>query len=187
MAELYTGRPDVDLEKLVADLCLEEAVPHLAAFRYTDDGLPKRAVWERTWTLQRREDAGETLDIPVPPKYAREDFRKGGYWSLRGKLDVPKERFVHYPGSERAADPSPALGWAGWDRLTPLLAGLAELLPWLKQWHDDVDPATGERLGTWFAGFVADEARALGTTVEALVAWRPEAGTSRRRRVRSAV
>lgn len=59
------------------------------------------------------------------------------------------------------------------DRLTPLLAGLAELLPWLKQWHEDVDPATGEGLGTWFTGFVAEEARALGTTVEALGVWRP--------------
>ncbi len=58
-------------------------------------------------------------------------------------------------------------GWSP-DRLIPLLAGLAELVPWLKQWHDDLDPATGERLGTWFAGFVADEAHALGTTTEAL-------------------
>lgn len=205
VAELYAGRPDVDLEKLVADLALEEAVPCLAAFRYTDDGLRKRAVWERTWDLQRREDAGEALDIPVPPKYAREDFRKGSYWSLRGKLDVPKERFVHYPDASRAADPSPVLGWAGWDhlqraralaasylrmktdegwppeRLVPLLAGLAELLPWLKQWHDDLDPATGERLGTWFAGFVADEARELGTTAEVLGAWRPTATGARRR------
>ncbi|MDX9736294.1 MAG: BREX-2 system adenine-specific DNA-methyltransferase PglX, partial [Thermoanaerobaculia bacterium] len=205
VAELNAGRPDVDLEKLVADLALEEAVPFLAAYRYTDDGLRKRAVWERTWDLQRREDAGETLDIPVPPKYAREDFRKGSYWSLRGKLDVPKERFVHYPDASRAADPSPVLGWAGWDhlqraralaayylrmktdegwppeRLVPLLAGLAELLPWLRQWHDDLDPATGERLGTWFTAFVADEARELGTTVEALGAWRPAATSARRR------
>lgn len=209
VAELYAGRPDVDLEKLVADLALEEAVPYLAAFRYTDEGLRKRAVWERTWTLQRREDAGEKLDIPVPPKYAREDFRKSSYWSLRGKLDVPKERFVHVPAAERAADPSPVLGWAGWDhlqraralaayylrmktdegwppdRLVPLLAGLAELVPWLKQWHDDLDPATGERLGTWFAGFVADEARELGTTEEALGVWRPAAGAARGRRKRS--
>lgn len=205
VAELYAGRPDVDLEKLVADLALEEAVPYLAAYRYTDDGLRKRAVWERTWDLQRHEDAGETLDIPVPPKYAREDFRKGSYWSLRGKLDVPKERFVHYPEASRAADPSPVLGWAGHDhlqraralaayylrmktdegwppeRLVPLLAGLAELLPWLRQWHDDLDPATGERLGTWFAGFVADEARELGTTAEVLGAWRPTATGARRR------
>lgn len=205
VAELYAGRPDLALEKLVADLALEEAVPFLAGYRYTDDGLRKRAVWERTWDLQRREDAGETLDIPVPPKYAREDFRKGSYWSLRGKLDVPKERFVHYPDASRAADPSPVLGWAGHDhlqraralaayylamktdegwspeRLLPLLAGLAELLPWLRQWHDDLDPATGARLGTWFTAFVADEARELGTTVEALGAWRPAATSARRR------
>jgi hypothetical protein len=37
-------------------------------------------------------------------------------------------------------------------------------------------------LGTWFAGFVADEARELGTTVEALGAWRPAAGAPRARR-----
>ncbi|MDL1949822.1 BREX-2 system adenine-specific DNA-methyltransferase PglX, partial [Acidobacteria bacterium ACD] len=118
VAELYAGRPDVDLERLVADLALEEAVPYLAAFRYTDDGLRKRLLWERTWDLQRAEDRGEEVgEIPVPPKYAREDFRKGSYWSLRGKLDVPKERFVHYPEAERAVDPAPVLGWAGWDPL----------------------------------------------------------------------
>ena len=73
------------------------------------------------------------------------------------------------------------------ERLVHLLDGLAELLPWRKQWHDDLDPATGERLGTWFAGFVADEARELGTTVEALGAWRPAAGAGRRPRPRGLV
>ena len=105
----------------------------------------------------------------------------------------------------RTADASPVLGWAGQDhlqraralaayylrmktdegwppeRLLPLLAGLSEFLPWLKQWHDDLDPGTGERLGTWFAAFVVDEARELGTTVEELGAWRPAAPRSRRR------
>lgn len=61
----------------------------------------------------------------------------------------------------------------GWppERLVPLVAGLAEFLLWLRQRRDDPDPATGERLGTWFAGFVADAARELGTTAEALVTW----------------
>jgi hypothetical protein len=78
---------------------------------------------------------------------------------LRGKLDVSKERFVSIPGCERLADPTPVVAWAGWDdlqqaqalaayyvrmqeqeawpldRLVPLLAGLLELVPWLKQWH----------------------------------------------------
>ena len=51
-------------------------------------------------------------------------------------------------------------GWPA-DRLRPLLAGLRELLPWLKQWHNEVDPDTGLRLGDYFADFVDEEERAL--------------------------
>jgi hypothetical protein len=29
--------------------------------------------------------------VPVPPKYGSGDFKKSVWWSLRGKLDVPKE------------------------------------------------------------------------------------------------
>ena len=37
----------------------------------------------------------------------------------------------------------------GWrtERLVPLLAGLAELVPWLKQWHNEPDPAHGRADG----------------------------------------
>src|SRR5207253_2233885 len=129
VAELYAGRADIDLTKLVETLVIDEAVPYLAAWRYTDDGIRVRAAWERTWDLQRREDAidalcalpeddpqrltpeqakarkqGELGHIPVPPKYTSKHFRKSAYWQLRGKLDVPKERFILYPGCERAAD-----------------------------------------------------------------------------------
>jgi len=45
---------------------------------------------------------------------------------------------------------------------------------------------TGERLGTWFAAFVADEARELGTTIEELGAWRPTATTLPRPQRKSA-
>ena len=196
---LYRGRDDLHLVSEVTELVTPEGVPFLAAWRYTDTGLRVRAEWERCWELQRRQDAGEPLDIPVPPKYASKDFRKSTYWSLRGKLDVPKERFILYPGAEREADPSPVLGWAGWnhlqraqalatyllerkdsdgwdgERLQPLLAGLAELLPWLQQWHNDIDPDSGERLGDYFDTFLRQEARAHGLTLEALRAWRPPA------------
>ena len=91
------------------------AVPRRAALQ----GLRacvKRAEWERTWELQREEDrTGQNLHIPVPPKYKPADFRAVSYWSQRGKLDVPKERFVSYPGASRDADPTLLLGWAGWD------------------------------------------------------------------------
>jgi hypothetical protein len=101
------------LQRLLA----EEDVPYLAAHRYTDSGLRKRAAWEDTWRLQRREDAGEILDapIPVPPKYASADFVRKKYWAHRGELDVPKERFVLYPDAGRDTDPTAILGWAGWD------------------------------------------------------------------------
>ena len=107
---------------------------------------------------------GKQLDIPVPPNYTSADFVRNSYWRLRGKLDMPKERFISYPG-QPDSDDSLLLGWAGWDhreqahalvalieerssadgwaaRLTPLLAGLAEVMPWVRQWHDEVDPVS---------------------------------------------
>ncbi len=219
-AALYRGREDYDLTKLVTELASAEAVPYLASQRYKPSGLKKRARWERTWELQRAEAAldarvelpendpqrltpkqaekrkrEEIGEIPVPPKYKSADFRSSTIWSHRGKLDVPKERFVAYPGAEREADPTPVFGWAGWtalermkalatytlerkdregwpqERLLPLLAGLAELLPWVKQWHNDFDPTAGMGLGDYFAGFLAEEARGLGVTVEELERW----------------
>jgi hypothetical protein len=127
----------------------------------------------------------------VPPKYASADFQSSAYWRLRGKLDVPKERFILYPGCGQDGDPTPVLTWAGWNhlqqaralaeyyramqsqgwtaaRLLPLLAGLADLLPWLKQWHNDLDPEFSLRMGDYFASFVQEEARAMGKTPEYL-------------------
>jgi hypothetical protein len=210
-----------------------ESVPFLAGLRYADSGLRKRAVWERTWELQRDEDsieaevqgdasipgslkteagkkrkAEEIGDIPLPPKYDSKDFRKPIYWALRGKLDVPKERFVSFPHCEREVDPTPVIAWAGWNylqlaqaiaayyervknqegwtpqRRMPLLAGILELLPWLKQWHNEIHPEFQERMGDFFEQFVQDEARAMEMTVDQIRAWAPPAqsGQGRRRR-----
>jgi hypothetical protein len=76
-------------------------------------------------------------------------------------------------------------GWPA-DRLQPLLAGLQELLPWLKQWHNDLDPVHNERMGDYYAGFVADEARALGFTADDLRAWKPAVVATKRGRKRAA-
>ena len=198
MAQLYTDSPEVDLVALVAELAESDAVPYLAALRYKKLAMRKRAAWERTWDLQRREDAGEDVGrIPIPPKYTSADFRSPDYWRLRGKLDVAKERFISYPGLERFADPTPVLGWAGWDhlqraqaltalkhqreqtegwnasKLRPLLAGLDELVPWLRQWHNDYDSAVGYRLGDYFAEYLASECNRLGLSAEDLRGWRP--------------
>ncbi|MBF0632212.1 MAG: BREX-2 system adenine-specific DNA-methyltransferase PglX, partial [Magnetococcales bacterium] len=198
VAALFRGRSDFDLTQLVTELVLDEAVPFLPILRYKDAGLRKRAAWERTWALQRKEDAGEKVgDIPVPPKYAAADFLQTSFWRLRGKLDVPKERFVLYPHCEKASDPTPVIAWAGWnplqqaqalagyfismkdnegwstERLTPLLAGLLELLPWLKQWHNEPDPAFGTGMGDYFAGFIDEQLRALELTGTKVQSWRP--------------
>ena len=182
----------------VADVVAASAVPFLAAIRHTDSGLEKRALWEKTWDRQRCEDRGEKVETPVPPKYDQKDFRSGDVYRMRGPLDVPKERFISYPGCSPDDDPSPLYGWAGWDhlqraqalvsiyrarqkegwdaaRLTPLLAGIAELVPWVLQWHDAEDPETGERAGASYQAFVAGQLRALQLTQEALAGWRPTA------------
>lgn len=207
VAGLYAGHADFDMARLVAELVAGEAVPLLPVQRYTGDGLRKRAQWQDTWALQRREDAGEAVGtIPVPPKYDANDFLKADFSRLRGALDVPKERFVSFPGAERGTDGSLVIAWAGWNhlqlatalaayylemkenegweaaRLQPLLAGLLELVPWLKQWHNEVDPAYGERMGDYYNGFVSEEARANGFTLDDLLAWKPAAAPARRSR-----
>ena len=248
VAELYRGHPDFDVHALVAELVEGEAVPFLPVLRYKETGLRNRALWERTWELQRREDAidaevekgthhedtkstkedpsiessrpsclrgensealaaeqkrrkqAEVGDIPVPPKYKSADFLNATFWRLRGALDVSKERFVSYPHCAKATDPSLVVAWAGWnhlqqaralaeyflamkeqegwtaDRLTPLLAGLLERVPWVKQWHNDPDPTfSGTRMGEYFADFVAEEARELALTPDQIRAWAPPA------------
>jgi hypothetical protein len=197
VAALYAGRADVEAADVIRELVAAEAVPYLAAWRYRESGLRKHAEWQATWDLQRREDAGEDVGvIPVPPKYTKSDFRPGS-WEHRGKLDVPKERFVSYPGAERDGDPSPVVGWAGWDhlararalagwylqakrdgqvpeRLVPLLAGLAELVPWLLQWYDDANPDPAlDRPGSQVAALVDAELRAWRLTAEDLSRWEP--------------
>ncbi len=120
VGELYRDDPAFDVQALVEELLLAESVPHLPILRYKDSGLRKRAEWEKTWDLQRREDAGESVGtIPVPPKYTSADFISTGgarYWSLRGKLDVPKERWISFPHCE-GPDGTLVICWAGYDHL----------------------------------------------------------------------
>lgn len=225
VAELYAGRSDFEVNTLVAELVGDESVPLLPVQRYTEAGLRKRAEWERTWTMQRQEDAidaettdeterkrrkaAEVGDIPVPPKYKSTDFQKADFWRLRGGLDVPKERFVSFPQCSRDADGSLVIAWAGlnplqlataiasyyldlkdnegWEaeRLKPLLGAIHELVPWIKQWHNDPDPEHGTRMGDYLDGFVDEECRGLGLTREAVLAWQPPATTARRGRRRA--
>ena len=153
---------------------------------------------------QRREDAGEKVTIPVPPKYGQGDFAKTSYWRARGKLDVPKERFIAYPGVAREGDPTPVLGWAGWSHrdqalalareipvqqalgsddvaLEPLVAGLVELEPWLAQWHSEIEPQFGASPAAVIAGVVDQCLARMEKTREQVTEWKPPAATRGRR------
>ena len=229
VAARYAGHQGVGLAPLVAALVEAESVPALPVQRYKPSGLAKRADWERTWELQRREDeieaevAATTIrsedeteadyaarlraeqqrrkrealgDLaPPPPKYRSADFRKPTWWRLRGALDVPKERFVSFPQMSRDTDPTLLVGWAGWtalelcqavaayctevteqdgwppERLTPLLAVLRENLPWLKQWHNEIDPEYNQRLGDFFGTFLHSQLAEHGLTDDDLRTW----------------
>ncbi len=65
-------------------------------------------------------------------------------------------------------------GWLA-ARLCPLLAGLLELVPWLKQWHNDYNAEHATRMGDYFESFVIDEARGQGFTLDDLLTWKPAA------------
>ncbi|MGW5480923.1 BREX-2 system adenine-specific DNA-methyltransferase PglX [Streptomyces sp. NPDC004008] len=205
VAKLYAPRKD--LPKVVAELITDEHVPFLSALRYKPSGLKKRADWEEVWDLQRKEDAAPDEpakqkirdSIPVPPKYTSADFLRPSYWKARGKLDVPKERFISY-GQTNAATPE-LYGWAGWDHreqaqalatyftntaltaeeITPFLTGLLELQPWLYQWHNEFDMLYSGSPADFFAGYRQQKQGEHGLTDDDLRAWRPPAATRGRR------
>ena len=206
VAKLYAPRKE--LPAVVAELMTDEHVPFLSALRYKPSGLKKRTDWEHVWDLQRQEDAAEDEPakrkirgtIPVPPKYTSADFLRPSFWRARGKLDVPKERFISY-GQTNAATPA-LYGWAGWDHreqayaltthiathesltdeeATPFLAGLLELQPWLDQWHDEFDSSFSSSPAAFFRGDRQMEQGRHGLTDDDLRAWRPAAATRGRR------
>ncbi|MFI9462619.1 BREX-2 system adenine-specific DNA-methyltransferase PglX [Streptomyces xiamenensis] len=208
VAELYA--PHTELDTVISDLLAPEHVPFLPALRYKPSGLKKRADWEQVWDLQRLEDDATDeaerekirKSIPVPPKYTSADFLKPSYWKARGKLDVPKERFISYATEAISGTPD-LFGWAGWDHreqaqalamyftshddlssatLTPLLAGLLELQPWLGQWHKEFDPMYSGSPAEFFAGYRANEQAKLDLSDDDLRNWRPVPAARRGRR-----
>jgi hypothetical protein len=63
-------------------------------------------------------------------------------------------------------------GWEA-EKLIPMLLAIDELIPWLKQWHNDIDPEFGERMGDYYEGFLLEEMRMLDVTKDDLLAWEP--------------
>ncbi|MFE9386641.1 BREX-2 system adenine-specific DNA-methyltransferase PglX [Streptomyces sp. NPDC007025] len=206
VAKIYAPRKE--LATVVGELITDEHVPFLSALRYKPSGLKKREDWEHVWDLQREEDAAPDEptkrkirdSIPVPPKYTSADFLRPCYWRARGKLDVPKERFISY-GQANVAKPE-LYGWAGWDhqeqayaldayiaaheeltseQVAPFLAGLLELQPWLDQWHGEFDATFGASPAAFFRGDRQMVQGENGLTDDDLRAWRPAAAARGRR------
>jgi len=125
VSEVLTGRKDFSLSQLVASTLQSDTVPSHRFHLYRPSGLMKREAWERTWADQRREDAGEKVTPDVPPTYGLGDFLKPEYWRLRGKLDVPQERFIAFTEVPGRSGAETLYGWAGWtsgQRLKAILA-----------------------------------------------------------------
>ena len=201
---LLTGDEGANIQQVIASLISDEAVPAAAPQRYKPSGVVKFREWQKVWELQRAEDRGERVTIPVPPKYAPADFAKKTYWKARGKLDVPKERFIAYPEARRSNDDTAIYGWAGWnhaeqglatssllgeiaragantEQLMPVFAALVELEPWIEQWHAEVDSAYGVSPATAVTGVVDNELARAGLTRDDVASWRPAANTRGRR------
>lgn len=228
---VYRDDTAFDVAVLVTELVMRESVPLLPVLRYKESGMRTRALWEKTWDSQRKEDAIDARAklladhkdhltqaqadakkkkdvgaIPVPPKYGKGDFLTDVFWKLRGKLDVPKERWISFPHCE-GQDGTLMIAWAGYDhlqlakavgehyvdvkerlggqsdpRLVPLLACILELVPWLKQWHNEPDPNVGVGMGDYFEGYVNEEALSLQLVSTDLRNWNPPRAAARRRR-----
>ena len=187
-----------DLAKDLGQLLYHHAVPFLGVLVFSEAGHGIFQQWGMVWQQQRRQDAGEELQIAVPRTYEPRDYARSHYQAHRGKRNVEKERFISYPGCESDSDGEPVYGWTGWDhlqraqalatlylnrrdqegwtadRLTPMLAGLLELIPWVKQWHNEPSEEFGGlRMGDYYEQFLDGECRRHGKTHDDLHAWRP--------------
>ncbi len=163
------------------------------------------AEWQaRIKSEQDKRKAAQFGRSPAPPKYASADFLNTTLWRLRGGLDVPKERCFTVPDPQAPGEW--LYGWAGWNpaqrvralagayahaeqssgvdavQLVPLLTAIQEELPWVLQWHNDMDPDQDVRLGDYFQSWLSDQLNRQGWTADTLKDWRPVAATRGRRR-----
>lgn len=173
VGELLTGRSDFDVDTLLAQCLRLAAVPNLKHHRYTSEGLLRRARWEQTWDEQHREDGGEQRRSRPPERYNDKDYLRKEYWAQRGKLDVPKERFIAFTEVPPPTGAETLYGWAGWTprQRAKAMLGLDEQL---ESAGVKVVDRHGLLYGVWFllpyvAWESADAARDFRADVRSLV------------------
>jgi hypothetical protein len=62
------------------------------------------------------------------------------------------------------------------------MAGLAEVMPWVRQWHNELDPTFGQSPADAYATYLTTQREKYGLTDEALASWSPPQSARGRRR-----
>jgi len=116
--EVLTGTPAFDLEDELLKVIQANAVPNRPEHYLKPSGL--RKFYEAR--IKRQEAGSKNQKTGSVPTYSREDFSDGTAWRIRGKLNIPRERFIYYAefdptqrGSDAPDSGGPWFGWAGWD------------------------------------------------------------------------
>jgi len=128
----------------------DAVAPHAVDF----EAYPRlvRAADEAPISEERAEELKNELvgEIERPPKYRKSDYQTDTVYRMRGKLDVPSERFHLYPGC--AEDGGWLVSWAGLDHAQRAKA-LASRYFEAKEsgWTDDEDRRA--RVAEMLAGF----------------------------------
>jgi len=106
--EVLTGSQAFNLESELLKIIEANAVPNRPEHVFKLSGLRKY--------LNRPQD-----DEGLPPEFERKDFSSATTWRLRGKLNIPRERFIAYRefdhnwrGANIPDSGGPWYGWAGW-------------------------------------------------------------------------
>ena len=151
-AAVFEETADVDLTLVAEKLLAAESLPDNPRRLYSESGLRKLDQWKEVWALQDREDAGEEVGtIEKPPEFKRGDFVRSEFYGIRGKLNVPRERFIAFE------DLAPVrYGWNGWRDLDRGLAQVEAFTEAESDPHNPLPPPThddprrcGVTLGLW--------------------------------------
>lgn len=107
--EVLTGTELFDLEAELLKVIRANAAANRPEHYLKPDGL-------------RKFYAARASDPPGVPEYSSKEFSDNVAWRLRGKLNIPRERFIHYAefdhtrrGADAPDSGGPWFGWAGWD------------------------------------------------------------------------
>ncbi|MBN1536877.1 MAG: BREX-2 system adenine-specific DNA-methyltransferase PglX [Anaerolineales bacterium] len=121
--EVLTNTQAYDLEGELLKVIQTNSVPNRPEHYLKPSGLRKNMLWQ------------QQDETSIPPEFKRGDFSDGTAWSIRGKLNIPRERFIVYNefdhtcrGCDAPESGGPWFGWAGWDtaRRADALAFLLE-------------------------------------------------------------